>query len=79
MQFYGNLHFARGIREICENRSVPGHFLTILAGFALFNCRKTNFNACDKFATGPTHDWKTLLLREYKKVNMARMFAHFIS
>ena len=29
---FSDSRFARGIREICENRSVPGHFLTILAG-----------------------------------------------
>jgi len=33
MQFQGESRLARGIREICENRSVPRHFLTILPGF----------------------------------------------
>ena len=63
--------FARGIREICENRSVPRHFLTILAGFILFNPLWANFGACDKLTTGLTLDLrkvlcKSLLLREYK-------------
>ena len=63
--------FARGIREICENRSVPRHFLTILAGFILFNPHRANFGACDKLTTGLTLDLckvlcKSLPLREYK-------------
>ena len=44
MQFEGDSRFARGIREICENRSVPRHFLTILQGFLLFNPLRTNIS-----------------------------------
>jgi len=32
MQFQGDSRFGYGIQEICENHSVPRHFLTILAG-----------------------------------------------
>ena len=57
---FSDSRFARGIREICENRSVPRHFLTILAGFILFNRIRANLG----------HDLrkvcKSLLLREYK-------------
>ena len=42
---FSDSRFARGIREICENRSVPRHFLTILAGFILFNGIRANFGA----------------------------------
>ena len=60
--------FARGIREICENRFVPRHFLTILAGFVLFNPLRTNFGACNKLTTGLTLDYVkffvSLLLRQ---------------
>ena len=43
---FSDSRFARGIREICENRSVlPRHFLTILAGFILFNRIRANFCA----------------------------------
>ena len=52
----GDLRFARGIREICENRSVPRHFLAILAGFVLLNPLRTNFGACKKLTTGLTLD-----------------------
>ena len=77
MQFQGDSRFARGIRKIFENLFVARHFLTILAGFVLFNSLRTNFDACDKFTTGPTLDWKTLLLWQYKKFNINRMFPHF--
>ena len=61
----------RGIREICENPSVPRHFLTVLAGFILFKPLRNNFGARDKFTTGLTLDlrkvlYESLLLREYK-------------
>ena len=59
MQFKGDSRFARGIR------SVPRHFLTILAGFLLFNCLRTNFGARNKLTTGLTLDCESLLLREY--------------
>ena len=62
----GDSRFARGIREICENRSVPRHFLTILAEFVLFISLRTNFGACNKLTTGLTLDSTSLLLREYK-------------
>ena len=42
---FSDSRFARGIREICENRSVPRHFLTILAGFILFKRLRANFGA----------------------------------
>ena len=63
--------FACRIREICENRSVPSHFLTILAGFILFNPLRANFGACGKLTTDLTLDLRkvlcmSLLLREYK-------------
>ena len=45
---FSDSRFARGIRESCENRSVPRHFLRILAGFILFNPLRANFGACDK-------------------------------
>ena len=32
---FSDSRFSRGIREICENPSVPRHFLTILVGFIL--------------------------------------------
>ena len=69
MEFEGDSCFAGGIREICENRFVPRHFHTILAGFILFN---PNFGACDKLTTGLTLDLrkvlgKSLQLREYKR------------
>ena len=59
----------RAIREIYENPSVPRHFLTVLAGFILFNLLRNNFGACDKFTTGLTLDLRkvlceSLLLRE---------------
>lgn len=37
-------HVARKIREICENRSISWDFLTILAGFILFNPHRANYN-----------------------------------
>ena len=59
---FSDLRFAaRGIREICENRSVPRHFLTILAGFILFNPLRANFGACDKLTTGLTLDLRKIL------------------
>ena len=68
---FSDSRFARRIREICENRSVPRHFLTILAGFILFNPLRASFGACDKLTTGLTLDLRkvlcqSLLLREYK-------------
>ena len=51
---FSDSRFARGIPEICKNRSVPRHFLTILAGFILFNPLRPNFGACDKLTTGLT-------------------------
>ena len=56
---------------MCENASVPRHFLTVLAGFILFKPLGNNFDACDKFTTGLTLDLRkvlceSLLLREYK-------------
>ena len=68
MQFEGDSRFARRIRKIYENRSVPRHFLTILPGFVLLNFLRTNFGACDKFTTGLTLDlsYVKLLLKEYE-------------
>ena len=47
---------AMSMREICENSSVPRHFLTIERGLYVFNPLRTNFGACDKFTTGRTVD-----------------------
>ena len=66
LHFKGDSSFTLRIREICENRSAPRHFLTILAGFVLFNSLRTNFSACNKLMTGLTLDCKSLLLEEYK-------------
>ena len=44
---FSDSRFARGIREIGENRSVPRHFLTILTGFIPLNPDRENFGACD--------------------------------
>ena len=63
MQFESDSRFARRIREIYENRSDPRHFLTILAGFLLFNPLRTNFGACDKFTTGLTLDLRKVLCK----------------
>ena len=68
---FSDARFARRIREICDNRSVPRYFLTILAGFILFNPLRANFGACDKLTAGLTLDLRkvlctSLLQREYK-------------
>ena len=67
MQFESDSRFARRIREIYENRSDPRHFLTIIAGFLLFNPLRgplrTNFDACDKFPTGLTLDLRIVLCK----------------
>ena len=56
----GDSRFALGIREICENRSVPRHFpTTFIAGFVLFNSLRTNFGACNMLTTGLTLDCKS--------------------
>jgi len=44
MQVEGDSHVARRIQEICENRSISGEFLTILAGFILFHPHRANYN-----------------------------------
>ena len=44
MQVEGDSHVAPRIQEICENRSISGDFLTILAGFILFNPHRANYN-----------------------------------
>ena len=62
---FSDSRFARGIREICENRSVPRQLLTILAGFILFNPLRTNFGACDNLTTGLTLDLRKVLLSLY--------------
>ena len=56
---FSDSRFPCGIREICENRSVPRHFLTILAGFILCNPLRVNFGACDKLTTGLARDLGT--------------------
>ena len=71
MQFEGDSCFASGIRGICENRSLPRHFLTILAEFILFNSPRANFDACNKLTRGLALDFrrelcKSFLLRMYK-------------
>ena len=68
---FSDSRFAREHEKFCENRSVPRYFLTILAGFILFNPLRANFGACDKLTTVLTLDLrkvlcKSLLLREYK-------------
>ena len=61
----GDSRFARGIREICGNRSVPMYVLTILVGFVLFNPLRTNFCACKKFTTGLTLDYVKFFVSLY--------------
>ena len=53
----GDSRFAHGIRETCENCSIPRHFLTILVGFILFNSLRTIFGSCNKLTTGLTLDY----------------------
>ena len=60
---FSDSRFARGIREICENRSVPRHFLTILAELILLNPLRTNFGACDDITTGLTLDLRKVLCK----------------
>ena len=74
MQFESDSRFACRIREMCENRFVSKQFLTILAGFILFNSLRPNLGACNKLTTGQTLDlckvlFKSLLLREVTNIN----------